>query len=187
MPPVRLFFPALCPVQSLLVRDVRRSSALLLGIDNPHLTPEGIIRTALPGVRENSIFQAIRWNEEFENPAPEGRTTLAQRFSAGLSGRNDASPVGTTQFSRTFYSPAWPWPHLALSSLKSGLCRGAPHLSRFLRQGGDFDFLPRTKFIDLTRVTSDNRILFGAVSRRVRQPRRPSKLPQTHFQPSFGG
>jgi hypothetical protein len=36
-----------------------------------------------------------------ENPAPEGRTRLAQRFSAGTGGRNDASPVGTTELSRT--------------------------------------------------------------------------------------
>jgi tRNA modification GTPase len=31
--------------------------------------------------------------------APEGRTNLAQRFSAGKSGTNDSSPVGTTEFS----------------------------------------------------------------------------------------
>src|SRR5208282_1341083 len=35
-----------------------------------------------------------------ENKAPEGRTNLAQRFSAGKSGKNDLSPGGTTQFSR---------------------------------------------------------------------------------------
>ena len=33
-------------------------------------------------------FWAIRWNEELGNPAPEGRTNLAQRFSAGKSGNN---------------------------------------------------------------------------------------------------
>jgi hypothetical protein len=48
---------------------------------------------------------AIRWNEELENAAPEGRTNLAQRFSAGKSGKNDLSPGGTTQFSRTHFSP----------------------------------------------------------------------------------
>src|ERR1039458_9174251 len=32
-----------------------------------------------------------------ENPAPEGRPSLAQRFSAGLSGRNDSSPGGTAE------------------------------------------------------------------------------------------
>jgi len=37
------------------------------------------------------------------NPAPEGRTSLAQRFSAGESGRNDPSPGGTTQISRTLF------------------------------------------------------------------------------------
>src|ERR1019366_8118094 len=31
------------------------------------------------------------------NPAPEGRTNLAQRFSAGKRGRNNSSPGGTTQ------------------------------------------------------------------------------------------
>ena len=51
---------------------------------------------------------AIRWNEEFENAAPEGRTNLAQRFSAGKSGKGDLSPGGTTQFSRTHFSPRGP-------------------------------------------------------------------------------
>jgi len=50
------------------------------------------------------VFWAIRWNEELENPAPEGRTNLAQRFSAGKSGKNELSPGGTTQFSRTLRS-----------------------------------------------------------------------------------
>src|ERR1039457_1575087 len=36
-----------------------------------------------------------------EHPAPEGRTNLAQRFSAGTSGGNDSSPGGTTELSRT--------------------------------------------------------------------------------------
>src|SRR5208283_3635032 len=39
-----------------------------------------------------------------ENTAPEGRTNLAQRFSAGKSGKNDLSPGGTTQFSRPLES-----------------------------------------------------------------------------------
>src|ERR1019366_10589542 len=51
-------------------------------------------------------FRAIRWNEAQESPAPEGRTSLAQRFSAGKSGRNQSSPGGTTQFSRTRFSAA---------------------------------------------------------------------------------
>src|SRR5713226_4364729 len=37
-----------------------------------------------------------------ECPAPEGRPRLAQRFSAGKSGRKDSSPGGTTEFSLTF-------------------------------------------------------------------------------------
>ena len=51
-------------------------------------------------------FWAIRWNKELENAAPEGRTNLAQRFSAGKSGKSDLSPGGTTQFSRTRFSAA---------------------------------------------------------------------------------
>src|SRR5260370_17985613 len=42
-----------------------------------------------------------------ENPAPEGRTSLAQRFSAGEAGKNDSSPGGTTQFSRTLSRGIW--------------------------------------------------------------------------------
>ena len=41
-----------------------------------------------------------------ENPAPEGRTSLAQRGSAGKSGANDSSPGGTTGFSLTHFSRA---------------------------------------------------------------------------------
>jgi hypothetical protein len=37
-------------------------------------------------------FRTKRWNEIPENPAPERRTNLAQRFSAGKSGPNDSSP-----------------------------------------------------------------------------------------------
>jgi len=51
-------------------------------------------------------FWAIRWNEELGNPALEGRTNLAQRFSAGKSGKNELSPGGTTQFSLTAGTPA---------------------------------------------------------------------------------
>jgi hypothetical protein len=35
---------------------------------------------ALYSVCVRTSFWAIRWNEELENPAPEGRTNLAQRF-----------------------------------------------------------------------------------------------------------
>jgi len=38
-------------------------------------------------------------------PAPEGRSSLAQRFSAGFSGKNDPSPGGTAQFFRSLVSP----------------------------------------------------------------------------------
>jgi hypothetical protein len=49
-------------------------------------------------------FQASWWDEMPENPAPEGRTSLAQRASAGKSGTNNSSPGGTTEFSRTHFS-----------------------------------------------------------------------------------
>jgi len=51
-------------------------------------------------------FRIIRWNQLSENPAPEGRSRLAQRFSAGKSGRNDSSPGGTTEFSHAHCSAA---------------------------------------------------------------------------------
>jgi len=35
-----------------------------------------------------------------DNPVPEGRTSLAQRASAGKNGTNDSSPGGTPEFSR---------------------------------------------------------------------------------------
>jgi len=42
------------------------------------------------------VFGPIRRSEQFENPAPTGRTSLAQRFSAGKNGSLDSSPGGTT-------------------------------------------------------------------------------------------
>src|ERR1035441_3825971 len=58
-------------------------------------------------------FRATGWDGAPQNPAPEGRPTLAQRFSAGDSGTHDSSPGGTTEFSRTLFSPVvvLPWPH----------------------------------------------------------------------------
>src|ERR1019366_80949 len=46
-------------------------------------------------------FRANGWNRTREIPAPEGRPSLAQRFSAGKSGTNDLSPGGTTEYSRS--------------------------------------------------------------------------------------
>src|ERR1035438_1370853 len=40
------------------------------------------------------------------HPAPQGRPSLAQRFSAGKSGTHDSSPGGTTEFSLTLFSAA---------------------------------------------------------------------------------
>jgi hypothetical protein len=49
---------------------------------------------------------------EPENPAPEGRPRLAQRFSAGKARRRDSSPGGTTQFRRfTVHLPEAVRPH----------------------------------------------------------------------------
>ena len=44
-------------------------------------------------------FRALQRSRMSENPALEGRPSLAQRFSAGKSGRNDSSRGGTTEFS----------------------------------------------------------------------------------------
>jgi hypothetical protein len=47
-----------------------------------------------------------------ENPAPEGRTNLAQRFSAGEKTGEMTSPRGTAQFSFTlFRGAAFSLPH----------------------------------------------------------------------------
>src|ERR1035441_1123166 len=57
-------------------------------------------------VRENSFSHSLvepakEKSTAQENAAPEGRPSLAQRFSAGKSGKKDSSPGGTTEFSRT--------------------------------------------------------------------------------------
>ena len=43
-----------------------------------------------------ATFLAIQYNKTEEERAPEGRPTLAQRFSAGKTATNDSSPGGTT-------------------------------------------------------------------------------------------
>ena len=57
-----------------------------------------------------TLFCATKWNGLAGNPAPEGRPSLAQRFSAGKSGKKDSSPgepalseVEGTEFSRTHF------------------------------------------------------------------------------------
>src|ERR1039457_6247686 len=52
-----------------------------------------------PGRNESSEYSIPE-----ESPTPEGRPSLAQRFSAGKSATNDSSPGGTTEFSRTVLS-----------------------------------------------------------------------------------
>jgi hypothetical protein len=44
---------------------------------------------------------ATQWNQVPANLAPKGRPNLAQRFSAGKSGRIHLSPGGTTEFSHS--------------------------------------------------------------------------------------
>jgi hypothetical protein len=68
-------------------------------------------------------FRPTKWNGLAGNPAPEGRTSLAQRFSAGKSGKKDSSPGGTTEFSRTLFSAGF---------LQAA---PAPHCSHLLRHG----------------------------------------------------
>ena len=46
-------------------------------------------------------FSRNPMERSIEVPAPEGRPNLAQCFSVGKSERNEPSPGGTTQFSRT--------------------------------------------------------------------------------------
>ena len=67
-----------------------------------------------------------RWNEVLENPAPEGRTRLARRFSAGKSRKNDSSPGGTTQFSRILSRAVNIFVGARLLSLSLALACGPP-------------------------------------------------------------
>jgi uncharacterized protein DUF6599 len=57
------------------------------------------------GVCVKTRFRVARKNEAPYDPAPEGRANLAQRFSAGKSGKNDLSPGGTTESSSALFSP----------------------------------------------------------------------------------
>src|ERR1017187_8337419 len=41
-------------------------------------------------------FEETQWCATSESPAPEGRTIIARRFSAGRNGKNGLSPGGTT-------------------------------------------------------------------------------------------
>ena len=50
-------------------------------------------------------FWPNRWDRIALILAPEGRLTIARRFSAGKSEREDSSPGGTTESSRTHFSP----------------------------------------------------------------------------------
>jgi hypothetical protein len=44
------------------------------------------------------LFVGYRGERPLKNPGPEGRPSLAQRFSAGKSRKDDSSPGGTTEF-----------------------------------------------------------------------------------------
>src|ERR1035441_1837585 len=67
-----------------------------------HPTAMHATHRRLQCVRENSLSpNQVEWMAG--NPAPEGRPSLAQRFSAGKSGKKDSSPGGTAEFSRTLF------------------------------------------------------------------------------------
>ncbi len=51
-------------------------------------------------------FAVTGWLGAPKNPAPQGQANLAQRFSAGKTGKIDASPGGTTQFSHRLFTAA---------------------------------------------------------------------------------
>jgi hypothetical protein len=80
--------------------DAALESVTRLYADLRAVKKSAFYRAPLKCVREN-WFSSNPLERIIEVPAPEGRPSLAQRFSAGKSGRNDSSPGGTTQFSRT--------------------------------------------------------------------------------------
>src|ERR1017187_7451982 len=49
-------------------------------------------------------FEETQWCATSESPAPEGRTIIARRFSAGKRGENGPSSGGTAEFSRIRFS-----------------------------------------------------------------------------------
>jgi len=57
---------------------------------------------AFQRVRENGM-RAIVVEQIAQVPAPEGPPTIAQRFSAGKSGKDEPVPEGRLKFSRTHW------------------------------------------------------------------------------------
>src|SRR5258708_37722172 len=72
---------------------------LFVGIAQPKVGKH-IPRTSHYGFAISTVCHIVPRRAQ-ENPAPEGRTSLAQRFSAGKRGINDSSPRGTTHCPRT--------------------------------------------------------------------------------------
>jgi hypothetical protein len=108
-------------------------------------------------------------------PAPEGRTNLAQRFSAGKSRRNDSSPGGTTEFSAGGQS------FTRLHNQR----RGCPILARPLRKSGNhtdraLGFAFRTAYARNERIGSQRlksrcgKVVWG----RAPRPSKPSEARQ---------
>src|ERR1035437_1469071 len=87
-------------------------AALILGgaalqrCDNWPVFNTGFSRRGKTAARKTLFPQPPRSYEAQPNPAPEGRPNLAQRFSAGKSGKKDSSPGGTAELSRKPKAPA---------------------------------------------------------------------------------
>ena len=60
---------------------------------------------ALRRLCENRLFVSSS-GMIIPNKAPAGRLIIARRFNAGISGKDDPSPVGTTELSHSLFSDA---------------------------------------------------------------------------------
>src|ERR1019366_2189233 len=87
--------------------DIAASSCLVSGYRFSEA--ESCCKSVAPsGCTEELVFEQPSGTKRRRIQAPEGRTNLAQRFGAGKSGKNDLSPGGTTQFSRSSFPLAQP-------------------------------------------------------------------------------
>jgi len=119
-----------------------------------------------------------------ENPVPEGRTSLAQRGSAGKSGTNDSSPGGTTEFSRTHFS------HAAQSQEKtraSALRHVGVRLLRIYEMASSFqaswrDEMPENP-VPEGRPSLAQRASAGKSERNDSSPAGTTEFSHTHFSP----
>src|ERR1019366_2044706 len=87
-------------------RDGRGLTHTLQRCDNWPFFNTGFSRRGKTAARKTLFPQPPRSYEAQPNPAPEGRPNLAQRFSAGKSGKKDSSPGGTAELSRKPKAPA---------------------------------------------------------------------------------